>query len=91
MMQGSQLSESTVSWGTSPGRVRVACICSRRALKWAPMGNRDSDGQLRRLDVRSAWPGDSKSREKLTVVAFLSLGAITRHVSESAAGVAGLL
>lgn len=55
------------------------------------MGSRGSDGRPHRLDdvseLDQAWSRDWL----LTVVALLALGAVTRHVSVAATGIASLL
>lgn len=41
--------DQSVSWGKLPAHGRAACTCSRRALRWALMGSRGLDDQLRHL------------------------------------------
>jgi hypothetical protein len=89
-------------WGRQPGRGRAACTCSRRARhepRWCSHGKR---GQPRRLDsgievslsetktYKDSVFAPSKGGGIRTVVALLSLGAVTGHVAESTARVAGL-
>ena len=72
-----------------PERDRAACTCSKRARWCSRMGTHGSSGRPHHLQfVRDHSHGQRPG--KLTVVALLALGAVTRHVAVATARVASL-
>lgn len=94
------------SWGKRPGRDRAACTCSRHAHRGPRWSSHEKRGRphhlLRGKNQVSDQAGEWRTEEGLewakhtriartrTVVALLTLGAVTGHVAETAARVAGL-
>ena len=75
--------QSDSSWGRRSGRGRAACSGSTHAQWRSPGGSRGKDGQPRRLNVVSLHLSECRCTH--TVVALLSLGAVTAHVAETTA------
>ena len=76
---------------TGTAGVQAACTYSKRALGSTPEGSREKDDRPRRLMRLSATSTPRQRLESiLTVVALLTLSAVTRHMAVAAARVAGL-